>query len=28
MEQYEIFTIISLNLVVPHTIGYMFIAGV
>ena len=28
MEQYEIFPIISLNLVVPHTIGYLFIAGV
>lgn len=28
MEQYEIFPIISLNLSIPHTIGYLFIAGI
>jgi hypothetical protein len=28
MEQYEIFPIISLNIIVPHTIGYLFVAGI
>lgn len=27
MEQYEIFPILSLNFIVPHTIGYLQIAG-
>ena len=28
MEQYEIYPIISFNFVIPHTIGYMQIAGI
>ena len=28
MEQYEIFPILSLNIIIPHTIGYMQIAGI
>lgn len=28
MEQYEIFPILSFNLLIPHTIGYMQIAGI